>query len=145
MKLFSKIFALVTLAPSYVLLMLHKPAESSVLIAQGKVDDRAEAGKAQVLIGQMLPMLSGTTTPMEAVQEALAGKPDGVSVTRISWSGDATGWTINLGGTALNREGINALKKELEAKGIYKSVQVPVSDLVGVSGNQFNVTLVAKR
>ena len=137
------LIAIVTLAPSYILLMLNHP-ESSAVKAQGtEKNDNADAAKTQSLIATLLPSVAATTSPMDAIARALGGKPDTVSVTRISYAGgDAKQKTIVLAGAAQSREDINSLRKELEAKGIYKSVSVPVGDLIGASGNQFTVTLV---
>jgi hypothetical protein len=137
------LIAIVTLAPSYVLLVLNHP-ESSVAKAQGTdKNDNTEAAKTQLLIATLLPTVAGTTSPMEVIAQALDGKPENISVTRISYAnGDSKQKTIILGGVAQSREDINALRKELEAKGIYKSVNVPVGDLIGATGNQFTVTLV---
>jgi hypothetical protein len=136
------VIAIATLSPSYLLLFLNHP-ESPILKA--KVTDKAEsdeAGKTQVLISALLPTVAATSSVMEVIEQALEGKPDGVMVNRISYSADAKQKTIVIGGTALSRDGINALRKELEAKGIYKSVSVPVGDLIGASGNQFTITLI---
>ncbi len=134
---------LLTLSPSYVLLMLNRP-EASALTAKGsKAIERIDAAKTAALIATLLPVTNATTSPMEAIAKGLEGKPDDIIVNQITYSGDPNHPTIKLVGTVPSRESINAFKRQLEAKGIYKSVYVPVEDLIGTSGNQFNVTLVS--
>lgn len=136
------IIALMTLAPSYLLLMLNQPQSSTVKAQTSDKDDSAQASKTQTLIASLLPMVGATTSAMDVISEALDGRPDGVAINRISYTADAKQKTIVLGGIAQTREDINTLRKELDAKGEYKSVSVPVGDLIGSTGNQFTVTLI---
>jgi hypothetical protein len=136
------IVALLTLSPSYVLLMLNRP-ESLDSKLRDDAADRTEAAKTQTLIATLLPVARATSSPMDAISEALLGRPSDITINRMTYT-DGKQKTIVLGGTAPSREGINALRKGLEAKGIYESVTVPVGDLIGATGNQFTITLVTK-
>ncbi len=137
------LIVLATLAPSYILLMLNQPQSPVVKSQSAEADERAEATKTQTLIASLLPTVVATSSAMEIISRTLEGRPDGISINRITYSaGDGKQKTIVIGGVAQSRESINALRKGLEAKGIYKSVSVPVGDLIGATGNQFTVTLV---
>lgn len=136
------VIAVVTLSPSYLLLALNHPESSDVKVQGDTATESADAAKTQTLITTLLPIALATSSPVELIAAALDGRPDGVVVNRISYSGDSKQKTIVIYGSALSRENINSLRKELEAKGLYKSVSVPVGDLIGASGNQFTITLV---
>lgn len=140
------IFALAALMPSYISLAQNRPITDSTtkVSANSRATERNEAFKTQALIAQLQPLVATTTSAMDLIVRALDGKPAGVTVDHISYRTDAHQNIITLSGTAQSREGTNAFRKELDAKGIYQSVQVPVGDLIGVTGNQFTVTLVTK-
>ena len=133
---------LLTLSPSYVLLAFNHPPSDSPATQSANTGDRTDAAKTQSLITTLFPVVAATTSAMEVIAKVLEQKPTGISVNRISYNADTSQRTIILEGEAQSREGIYALKKELEAKGIFKSVVVPVGDLIGAAGNQFTVTLV---
>jgi len=136
------LIVLVSVVPSYFNLARSMPSTSTGLANDTTSGERADALKAKALIAQILPLVGATTTPMDDVQEALSGKPAGVSINRISYALGDKEATIALGGSAKAREDINSLRKELEAKGVYSIVKIPVSALVGATGNDFTVTLV---
>ena len=142
------IIALAALSPSYIMLYLNRPITDDVgknSLQKSAAQDHAEASKAQVLVTQLLPFVGATTSVMDTLSQALDGKPAGIVIGQITYSSDANGGTITLRGNSKTREQIDTFRKELTAKGIYKSVIIPVGDLVGASGNQFTVTLITKK
>lgn len=139
------LLALVALVPSYLYLVHNRPILDPAAKASADVRaaERTEAFKIQAQIG-VLQSMAASTSVMDIVLQAIDGKPTGIVIDHISFKSDAGQNTIVLAGSGLSRENINAFRKELEGKGIYRSVSVPVGDLIGSSGNQFTVTLLTK-
>jgi hypothetical protein len=96
--------------------------------------------RAQLLLTQLHPLLSATTSPSGAVAFALASRPSGVTIERISYTSGDEGSLIIVG-TALARELIEAFRAALSADPHFSDVSVPVGDLIGVGGGHFSITL----
>lgn len=132
------LLAILTLLPSYLALHADESAITEPASGGGGSHDQADIIRAQSLLSILTPLADTATTSSEVVQSALKLRPRGVVVDRIAYT---SGGTIVLGGSASSREGINAYKNALLADPHFKSVSVPVGDLVGSSGGRFSVTL----
>jgi len=133
---------LVALVPSYLILAKSTPSAVPAAKDAATQAEKTDALAAKALLAQIFPLVAPTTTPMDDILQALDDKPSGVTIDRISYTTDGKSVTIALGGSAAVRENINALRKVLEGKGVYTQVNIPVSALVGATGNDFTVTLV---
>jgi hypothetical protein len=112
------------------------PAEE----AEGARDDQAQAQRAQNLVKALSPLIS-STTPSELLGDALSARPDGISVTSITYQ--ARSKNIVLSGTSDGRQPVNAYRDALEAGGKFAGVSVPVSALAGTLDGRFTITLTA--
>lgn len=130
------------LVPSYLALQFAAPPTPEPTIATAaSVDAATSIGRAQAIVLALAPLLSSSSTPSAMIAEALAMRPAGVAVEHITY--DAPDGTILLSGTG-SRVAINAYR-DLSAKNpLFASVSVPVSALVGDSG-QFSMTITLLR
>ncbi len=135
-------FAGIALLPMY--LALHASDESLSASSQSKNDrgqgDRAEVGRAQLLISALAPMVTSTTSPSQAIGIALRLRPKGVVVDRILYS-SGTSKEIVITGDSATREGIHAYQQALQSDRHFKNATVPISDLAGTKSGEFSVTL----
>lgn len=127
-----------SLLPSYLALHADENAFSEPASVGVGTRDQADIVRTQSLLSALKPLLAGTTTPSEVIQSALLLRPRGVVVDHITYT---SGGTIVLSGVTPSREGINAYKNALLSDSHFKSVSVPVGDLVGAEGGRFSVTL----
>lgn len=141
------LLALVSIAPSYILLTINKPLTSSQdgPAADTQAQDKKDAQRARALIGDLLPIFAATTTPMDLIEKTLLLRPEGVTVSHISYTQDGDTTTVVLRGTTSARGQAESLRKALEDSGYFQSVSIPVNDLIGAGGNQFTVTLKLKK
>ena len=133
--------SVLALLPGFIMLYSTRPdtVPASQNSEQSK-KDAIEAGTIQLLTKQYAPLLSvGSTT--NAVFQALSVKPQKIHIDHISYSfGEAS--VLILSGVAENRSAINEYKEALSHGELFKSVSVPVGDLVGALGGKFRITLV---
>jgi hypothetical protein len=136
---------LIALAPTYFMLAQNRSIIEEALAREnhGAQDERAEAFKTQALIKEMRPYILSKKSPVEIINEALKGRPPGITVDQITYINDNDKARVVLGGSGQSRDLINSFRKSLEATGLYSSVTVPVGDLVGGTG-QFTITLTTK-
>lgn len=130
-----------TLFPSYVALEIAAPSVAEVV--EGAGADRESVvslERSQVLIRELGPLLSSTSSPIAAVESALALKPSGVSVTRVVYMSGAEEDQITLIGSG-SRDAVSAYKDALTSSGSYTSVSVPVGALVGSEDGGFSIVL----
>lgn len=106
--------------------------------ASAALDDQQKALRAQNLVKALTPLLA-TSTPSDVISGALALRPAGISITQITYQAGQK--TIALSGTSARREAVNGFRDALEASGLFKSVAVPVSALVGTQDGRFTITL----
>lgn len=128
------------LVPGYLALRFAAPPapEANAPHATPVATAASDINRAQILIRTILPVLQGTTSPSSLIEEALALKPAGLAITNINY--DGTGGKLTLTGSG-GREGINAYRDALSRDAHFSSVSIPVSALVGSSG-QFSMSLV---
>lgn len=141
------IIALVSIAPSYILLIVNRPQIHEVESQKvtDTTDDRAVAQKTKALLSDLAPILEEDYLPTELIEKALAVKPQGILIDRIRYaSGDGLP-SIVIAGTTNVRGQAEQLRKALEGTQLFERVSIPVGDLVGANGNQFTVTLTLKK
>lgn len=137
------------LLPSHVALQVESQnPEQKGIDGSGAVTDansrekseRNDIARAQALIESVLPLVSSTSSPSEAIRAALALRPIGVRVDHISFvSGENA--TIAIYGISQGRENIHQYREALSNSGRFKSATVPVGALVGTDGGKFTITL----
>lgn len=136
----SALVALLSLAPSYVVLKgssATKDAAASPPL-QGQADIQGVL-RTQALVTAVLPILSSTTSPERAIREALALRPTGVHVERVSYrAGDGR---VVLSGSGDTREAIDAYRAAIADDGRFGNVSVPLGALVGIEGGRFTITI----
>lgn len=126
------------LVPGYLALQFAAPPTPEPTVATAaSVDAAASIGRAQAIVTTLAPLVSATSTPSALILEALAAKPSGISVEHINY--DAPDGTILLSGTG-GRTAINAYRDLAAKNPLFSEVSVPVSALVGESG-QFSMTI----
>ncbi len=128
-----------TLFPSYVALQIVTSSEANANAAPE--EDRTSAfalERSQFLIRELRPILGATSSPMSAVESALAVKPAGVRITRVIYMGGEGEGRVTLVGAA-SRDQVSAYKDALTNSGLYTSVSVPVGALVGSEGGGFSI------
>ncbi len=132
----------IALLPAY---LVAREVETSMGASQstqsvGGKDDRAEAGRAQLIIGALAPVFAATTSPSEVIGAALSLRPPGVFVDRILYSSGSTKEVV-LGGHSVTREAISAYQVALKSDSHFKTAAIPISDLAGTKEGRFSVTL----
>lgn len=143
--------ACMSAAAAIVAILAIMPAYLSVRVARASVEtaaqqsggtataDQEAAVRTQGLITNLTPIANATTSPVGALDVALAEKPAGLSITSITYTSDKS--TIVLTGTASRREAVSALRDALEASKRFSTVAVPVAALVGAQEGRFTITL----
>ena len=133
--------AALTLFPSFVALEIAAPRATEE--ATGAEADRADATaleRSQLLIRELLPVVSATSSPVAVVEKALSLKPTGVRVTRMIYTSGEEEGKITLIGSG-TRDAVSAYKDALTNSGDFTAVAVPVGALVGSEGGGFSIVL----
>ena len=138
-----------TLLPAHVALEVEKTIAAGDSAAESAApsgadqqakSERSDVARARALLDGITPVVSATSSPTEVISAALAVRPSGVRIERITLvSGDKR--TITIDGVSRGREDINQYKEALSKSGRFKSVSVPVGALVGAEGGKFTITL----
>lgn len=142
------VFGLTLAAAAVVAILTLLPAFISISIARAGLPSAQETGapEEQVAAAQALALIKtlssfvATSSPSVHIAEALALKPETVSVTSIRYSGGTPG-SIVLSGVSLRREGVNAYRDALSSDGRFGKVSVPVAALVGTQEGRFSMTI----
>lgn len=108
--------------------------------AKSEQQIRDELSHAQSIVSVLLPLVSATTTPVQAAQAALSARPASIRIDRITYTG-GEGGALLIGGKGASRESINAYRKALDDDPHFTSVSVPVGDLAGTEDGRFSITL----
>jgi len=74
-------------------------------------------------------------------QALLIEKPEGVSITRISFTQEKQGDSISLLGEAETRDALVAFRRALESETRFSSVLLPVSDLAHIRDISFSMSI----
>lgn len=142
------ILSALALLPSHVALQVENKdlsqqgigGSGTVPEANKEAAERSGIVRAQALIDRIAPIVSGTSTPSEAISAALALRPPGVLVDHISYVSGADE-TIMIYGISTERESIHKYRETLSNSGHFKNTSVPVGALVGTEGGKFTITL----
>ncbi len=129
--------AAAALLPGYVVLHTIAAPDIGPVMPVEVAHDKQAIEQARAYLEVMRPIVGATTTPVGALTAALALRPVGVFVDRISYRDGS----IVLGGSANSRERVNAYQKALTSDGRFSSIIVPVGDLVGNEEKRFSITL----
>ena len=136
----SAFFAALALFPSYAILFATRPQEATrTARIQNKADEK-DLARTQVLVNQISPILSASSSVSAAILAAVADKPKGVHLDHITYAGAKT-QDIIISGAADNRDEINLYRNTLAKDSHFTRVSVPVGALVGAEGGRFTLTL----
>ncbi len=105
-----------------------------------QTSERNDLIRAQALLLYVQTFVSTTTSPTEAINAALALRPQDVRVERISFISGGNG-TMTISGVSQARESISGYKDALSKSGRFNSATVPVGALIGTEGGKFTITL----
>jgi hypothetical protein len=136
------VLCVLVLAPSYAVFAFATAGGAQPPALRPVLDpsEISDISRAQGFVKELLPLVSGTTTPTSAISQALAKLPRGVKIDHVTYT-PGTPATIMLVGVAETREAINVFRDALTAASGFRSVSVPVGALVGADGGRFTVTL----
>ena len=129
-----------SLLPTYAALRADETDTLSLASGDGTREKRAELARAANLLAHISPYISATSSPLSALEKALAPLPSGVRIERMTVTPAERG-IITISGLAKSREAINAYKDALLKSGDFKTVTIPVDALVGTAGGKFTITL----
>lgn len=138
----SALIASLALTPSLIFVQVAQESLRSAAdeIRASVAEDQAIQVRTLALLDTLTPLVNATTSPSKFVAAALGVRPQGLSITSITYAGGPRG-TLVLSGTSKNRQAVNAYRDALEADGHFASVAVPVAALVGTQEGRFTVTL----
>lgn len=128
--------------PTY--LVIHAEREALAPIAPDtstgeERESRSEAARVRAVIAGVSPLVTSTSTVHASVAAALAAKPSGISIDRISFSASEG---LSLSGTASKREDVNAYRAALLADTAhFSNVSVPAASLIGAVGGRFSIQI----
>lgn len=136
--------AAITMIPSYVAVQIAESGPGQEAAETEEVRAHAIAlERSQFLIRELMPVVSATSSAVDAMTATLAMRPDGVRVTRIMYVADAEEGRLTLVGSG-PRSQVSAYKDALTNSGLFTAVSVPVGALVGSEGGGFSIVLVGK-
>ena len=134
------LLSLLALLPTYLALYAGSAPAGDDSGNPADAADRTAITQTRSLLGILTPLTNSSTTPSSIVERALALRPPGVRVNRISYdAGDPS--TLVISGTSLARDGVGAYRAALAKDQGFKSVSVPVSDLIGAQDGHFALTI----
>ena len=133
------------LVPSYLALSLATTAARESSANRVVAEDARTMAHAQALVSRLHTALSATSSPRSVVAAALAARPDGVRIERITYTAPQADKRAGLQivGNA-SRERIAAYRDALVANPQFANVAVPVAALIGNSSGDFSITLMAR-
>lgn len=132
--------ASLALLPAFLTVFVARASVApSVEEARGSRDDSAAASRAQMIVGALKPLVSATTTPSVALEQALELQPRELSITSITY--EAAAHKLVLSGVADERGAVNVFSDALKGSGVFTNVNVPVAALAGTQEGRFTMTL----
>lgn len=141
------IIALIALMPSYLVLRFDSSSveASSPEFFSNTALDQDEFRTTQDRLKQLAPIVHATSSLIDTVMRAIDARPKGILIDHISFSAGNRGTpTIDIAGVSGKREAINAYYETLKSDTAFKSVAIPVEDLVGTNDGIFTITLVSR-
>ncbi len=140
------VVSLLSIAPTIILLHASRATlERSIEADEADSDlaaDREAAQRTRALLTALAPMASTTRVngPI-VIREALAEKPDDLTISSIAYASEGDGFTLILTGQA-SREDANVYKDALLSHGRFSEVSIPVAALLGTTeDSRFSATL----
>jgi hypothetical protein len=132
------------LVPSYLALRSAVPSAADRAREAREITDPQALARAQQLVERLSVVLVASTSPTALIAAALLDRPSGTSVNHIHYGAAGTEKPAEmiLTGSA-TRDRIAAYRDALSRNPLFTGVSVPVSALVGASGD-FSVTFVAR-
>ena len=138
-----------SLLPAYFILQIEKgylnrggvPVSAPPGLDVQSQTERDDIIRSQNFLAHIAPFISATSSPTKILNIALALKPDGVSISNVSFSSIDRG-RITITGEAVGREEINQYREALATDGSFSSVSIPFDALAGVGGGKFTITLI---
>lgn len=139
MLLLAAFVALLSLAPTYLFLRIATTAieRSEQNVPPEARQDQMISFATTNIVQALTPIANATSSPSAGIAAALALRPAGASITTVTYSKG----TLTLTGKAARRESITNYRAALEKSGLFSSVQIPVSALVGAQDGKFTITL----
>lgn len=137
------LIAYIALVPAYLVVLFDAPPQSALPgTASDRKLDQAEYKKTQDLLKLLAPIVSTTSSPIHIVMRAVGARPKGILIDHVSYSIGKPGTSVVIiEGTSEKREAINTYYDTLKRDAFFKSVVIPVEDLVGTNGSTFILTL----
>ena len=133
-----------TMVPGYVAIQVIAPASEIAAPARSvEREDALALDRSQLLVNEVLPLLSATSTPIDTVEDALRLRPSGVRISRVTYSAGEDEDRITLTGSG-TRGQVSAYRDALTGSGLFTGVAVPVSALVGSDESGFSIVLAGK-
>ncbi|MDO8562044.1 MAG: hypothetical protein Q7S05_04455 [bacterium] len=140
--------AFLSLLPAYVVLKVEENSEANQASATSTQSnpnpqsrtERNDITRAQTLLVRATQIVFATSSPTEVFGAALALRPDGVTVSKITFVSGGKG-TVEIIGESMSRDSINNYREALSKDKRFKSVSVPVGALVGGEDGKFTITL----
>lgn len=137
------LIAILALLPSVIFVHAARAAVGTPEAARIAAEDQDAARRAQDLITLVGPLVATSSSPAEALVEALAVKPAGVVVDLITYANETS--SLTLSGVSSRREAVSEYRDALEHTGRFSGVAVPIAALVGARDGTFTMTLTGYR
>lgn len=135
--------ALLGLIPSYIAVNAAVVEPESNTEVTTAATDIKTLKRAQALATFTAGMLAPTTTPLQAIEAALAAKPAQVTIERIRYAG-GTNRQVQIAGTA-GREQLAGYRTALQSVPLFSSVSIPVGSLVSAQEGSYSLTLIIQK
>jgi hypothetical protein len=140
----SGLCAILALLPAYVALRTEGTFAGAPSIdagvQRGKDSERDQILHTRMLLDQFSAVASSSAPVLDALVSALAKRPPGVVVDRMSYRRN-TGGDIAIGGVATSRDGVNTYVAALRLDPTWSNISVPIGDLAGTGDGRFSITL----
>lgn len=134
--------AFLSLLPAEIALQIEDSALAKTKASTPAADqingDHLTLAEAQSFVSTALPYLAATSTGFDAIRAAIVDRPQGISITLISYIPGSK--TITLSGAAAASADIASYQSALKSDAHFTDAQIPVGALVS-GDRQFSVTL----
>ena len=128
------------LLPGYIVLYMTIPEKPAVSTAEQQNQlDLADMSTAQMLVQYYAPLIRATSTT-QVLLSVLDARTNSIRIDHVEYVAGTPAIFI-LSGVADNRAGINSYREVLIKSNNFKSVTVPVGDLIGSQGGRFKITV----
>lgn len=133
--------AILSLLPVYVIVSgADVPEDKDAEATLQESADREDIAQARLLLKALQPTATTSISVLSIWQEIISARPAGTFITSLSLKRGEDG-EIVIGGASLSREDVNSFREALSRNPRFRSVNLPLSALVGASGAPFDITL----